>query len=168
MSRRWMPSCLVSAGIIVAALAVFSPSVEAVQEGEKLLVSFETFDDAKLVGNFYKGDKGAESPVAILVHKFGSDRTKGGWDALAKELQKLHFAVLTFDLRGHGASTVVKDKFWNRNENKFGLRGGTNTKTKSTIAVTDFKNNYWPMLYNDLVAARRYVDVEQCAFVKIS
>src|SRR4051794_20318636 len=63
-------------------------------------ISFETVDDVKLIGTFYKG-KGTESPVAILIHRFGSDRSK--WQALAKHLQaNLGFAVLTFDLRGHG------------------------------------------------------------------
>ena len=162
-NRGWT---LAIVGFAVVGLAALLPAPTAAQEKDesKVQVSFDTFDDARLVGTLYRGSKGNESPTAILIHRFGSDRSKGGWDALAKELQtKLNFTVLTFDLRGHGQSTLVKDSFWNWQHNKNNLKGGYNTKNKSSITVADFKSNYWPILFNDLVAARYYLDTENDA-----
>ncbi|MFL5329715.1 MAG: alpha/beta hydrolase [Gemmataceae bacterium] len=149
---------------LVAACVIASPSRAQTPDESKSNVTFDTIDDVKIAGTFYRGPKGIDSPTAILIHRFNSDRSKGGWDALARELQtKLNFSVLTFDLRGHGQSTTVRDRFWDFQHNKLGLRGGFNTKNKSTITVSDFKSDYWPILFNDLVAARNFLDVENDA-----
>jgi alpha-beta hydrolase superfamily lysophospholipase len=45
---------------------------------------------------------GEGAPGVVLVH--GREGSRADWDALARELQANGFAVLTLDLRGHGAS----------------------------------------------------------------
>jgi pimeloyl-ACP methyl ester carboxylesterase len=131
----------------------------------KQSVSFDSVDDVKLVGTFYKGPKGIDSPTVILMHRFQSDRTAKGWDQLARDLQgKLNCAVLAIDFRGHGGSKAVTSKFWaNYSDNRNGIRGGTNARTKNDINYTEFKGSYWPMLLNDMAAARHYIDLQNDA-----
>ena len=162
-SHGWMALFSLTGLFLLAAVAREQSPVKE-QDDTKTRVTFDTFDGVKLVGTLFKGSKGSESPVAILVHRFNSDRTKDGWQDLAKELQtKLNFAVLTFDLRGHGESTTVKDIFWTYQQNKGGLRNGYASKSKSSITTADFKSNYWPVLFNDLIAARKFMDDENDA-----
>ena len=82
-----------------------------------------TADFVDLAGTYYRGNKGRDTPCVILIHKFGSDRTKSGLDDLAKALNAEGFAVLTFDLRGHGQSTNVSPGFWTSAAGPFNLRG---------------------------------------------
>jgi len=132
-------------------------------DDKKKPVTFETTDEVRLTGTFYRGNKGSESPTVLMVHAFNSDRTKGGWDSLATELQNRGFAVLTFDFRGHGGSTSVRDRFWGFEQNKNGIRGGNAAKNKVTIAASDFKPSYWPVLLNDIAAARHFLDLQNDA-----
>jgi dienelactone hydrolase len=46
----------------------------------------------------------AKSPVVILAHQFGSDRT--GWAPLTEKLLARGIGVLALDLRGHGESAM--------------------------------------------------------------
>src|SRR5258707_4083418 len=69
-------------------------------------VSFKTFDGVLLKGSFYKSAKGGNSPVVMLLHKFGGSRAaQSDWEKLAVRLQKKGYAVMAFDFRGHGTST---------------------------------------------------------------
>jgi pimeloyl-ACP methyl ester carboxylesterase len=60
-------------------------------------------DGRKLEGTFYPVPK-ANDPVAavLLIHDLGADRTQ--LEPLVERLVKKKLAVLTFELRGHGAS----------------------------------------------------------------
>lgn len=148
--------------VLGLALLLAGGTGAAVAQGKddtRVTVTFQTYDDVTLVGTFFKGPKALESPTAILIHNFGSDRSK--MEGLAAELQsKLGFAVLTFDLRGHGQSKVVKDRFWDFAFNKGGIRGGYRAKVKSEIDFKDFDRDYWPILFNDVMAARYFLDQE--------
>ncbi len=69
-------------------------------------------DGATLAASYYppavSPPAGAQSaPGVLLLHMLG--RSRGDWDAFAKELQKLGIAALTLDLRGHGESTGPAD-----------------------------------------------------------
>lgn len=153
--------------LALAAIAVVAGPVLAQPpvDDTKLDITFDSPDDVKLVGTFYKGPKGIESPTVILLHRFQSDRTAKGWDQLARDLQsRLNCAVLALDLRGHGGSRQVANKFWtNHNDNRNGIRGGGNARLKNEISHTEFKGTYWPMLLNDLAAARHYLDAQNDA-----
>lgn len=116
-------------------------------------ISFETVDKAILRGTFYPSAKaGPQSPCVLMVHKLGGDRQNQGWDSLAKALQARGFAVLTFDLRGHGDSTAVKVDFW---KNPMNLRSitGANPK-KEEIEFKEFSASYYTYLVNDIAAAK--------------
>src|SRR5437016_1886991 len=85
-----------------------APSMPGV---DPIRVPITTADGVELDGTYLRGivKPGRDTPCVILVHKFGADRSKSDWITLAAELQKAGFAVLTFDLRGHGGSTQVSN-----------------------------------------------------------
>src|SRR5687767_10841330 len=61
------------------------------------IVPITTIDGVNLVGTYYPSMgqlQGKESPCAILLHKYGSDRSKGDWDKLARELQARGFCIV--------------------------------------------------------------------------
>jgi pimeloyl-ACP methyl ester carboxylesterase len=154
-------------GLAATSLAVLGmPAAASAADGQE--VQFETADYVTLKGTFYPGNNGNKSPAVILLHEFGSDRTKGGWDALAKELQKKGFAVLTFDFRGHNDSCTVangtedagfiRKNFWTFPMNAQTFRRG---KTGDTIDHKDIrakKFTYLPWMTNDIQAAKRYLE----------
>jgi hypothetical protein len=132
------------------------------------LVKFKTADFVTLIGTWYPGTK--DSPVILMLHPVGKDRKMPGWQNMAKELQAKKFAVLTLDFRGHGDSTDVepgkyspiKDQaqrgFWDEMENQKLVKGFNNTKRRETISWKDFAKNYWPLLVNDVAAAKAFLD----------
>lgn len=68
-------------------------------------VRIETKDGLKLGAGFYGARKSkGRAPAVLIAHAPGSDRATV--EPLAKTLSKRGFAVLTLDLRGHGASAA--------------------------------------------------------------
>src|SRR4051794_20956288 len=83
-------------------------------------VTFDTVDGVKIKGTFWPGAKGRKSPTVLILHDFemnkGGDSHQDGWDSLGDALQKKGLAVLSFDFRGHGQSTAIRqDLFFNQN-----------------------------------------------------
>lgn len=151
------------AAVLVGCGCLLGMSEPASAQGvNKQDVSFATADGIKLMGTFYPGGKGNNSPTALILHEWGKDRNKGDWGTLAEQLQKSGFAVLTFDFRGHGQSTEVTEKmvFWNYPTNRKLVRQG---KDLGTVSYKDFSANYTPMLINDIAAARRFLDLKNDA-----
>src|SRR5687768_16245493 len=64
-----------------------------------------TLDDARC---YYRLDGSDDRPVIMLSHSLGQDHTM--WDAQAADLS-LHFRVLRYDIRGHGASDVTPGEY---------------------------------------------------------
>lgn len=96
------PATAPSLPVLRAAPAVSAPAGSRQTEE----VSIETRDSQKIQGTFYVPKKrGQLSPGVLLVHDAGGTRSQV--QELAERLQKLGFAVLTMDLRGHGASRTV-------------------------------------------------------------
>jgi pimeloyl-ACP methyl ester carboxylesterase len=106
---------------VAAWLAVCSPAphagaapttvVTAPAEGSVETISISTSDNLTLAGDFYTPRKKGRAPAALLVHDAGGDRTQ--LVPVAERLQRLGFAVLAIDLRGHGAS--VSDQYdWSK------------------------------------------------------
>ena len=142
---------------LAATVAVGATARNAYADAQE--VQFDTIDGVTLKGSFYAGGNGNKSSCVILLHEFGSDRTKGGWDGLAKELQKKGFAVLSFDFRGHNDScTVDPQKFWNFPLNSATFRPGKNRDTIDHKDIKAKKFNYLPFMTNDLQAAKRYLE----------
>jgi pimeloyl-ACP methyl ester carboxylesterase len=109
----------------------------------------------------------------MLIHAIGGKMQQNGWDNLAQELQKEDFAVLAFDLRGHGnstsvvagaaatATTAAKPGFWDLPNNRqlaAGRRSFNPSQPPKTIDYHDFDRSYYPMLANDIMAAKLYLD----------
>jgi hypothetical protein len=144
--------------VLVLGLAL-SFAGQAFGQEKKRDVSFLTLDGMELKGTFYTSPRGG-SPVVLFIHKIGSKRTDGEWDALATTLQDKGYAVLSFDLRGHGASTRIAkpELFWSVPFNQTHL--SRFDQKKKTLALTDFRTSYLPYLVNDIVAARQFLDNE--------
>jgi pimeloyl-ACP methyl ester carboxylesterase len=132
-------------------------------------VKFESVDHVELHGVWYgPSGNGKKAPAVLLLHNIKSDSSKEGWDKLARELQEAGYAVLSFDFRGHGDSTSVAAEFWNDNTspglqaltryNREQVRGFNATNPKQTISIKDFNTSYYPVLVNDIEAARAYIN----------
>jgi pimeloyl-ACP methyl ester carboxylesterase len=125
-------------------------------------VPIPTVDGVELDGTYYRGTRGRDTPCVLMIHRYATDRSKGEWGALAQALQAEGFAVLTFDLRGHGGSNTVSPQFWNFPVNQKGIRT-VGSKKPTTISYTDFKPSYFPWLVNDVLAARRFLEIKNDA-----
>ncbi|HJT76475.1 MAG TPA: hypothetical protein VJ739_04665, partial [Gemmataceae bacterium] len=132
-------------------------------------VKFNTVDGVELHGVFYPSDQpGKRAPCVMLLPKIGGNTSQEGWDELARDLQKAHYAVLLFDFRGQGDSTNVDPSFWNDTStrplaqltalNRDLVRGYNRANPKTTISFKDFNKAYYPVLVNDIAAAKGYLD----------
>jgi alpha-beta hydrolase superfamily lysophospholipase len=131
-------------------------------------VRFDAADGVELHGTYYPPDPAAKAKSAcvLLLHNF--DKAKGGnshqegWEALATDLQKDGYAVLSFDFRGHGDSKNVKEAFWNSVKNPHNINYvKTAAKAPDTIDRQDFAGNaasYFPYFVNDVAAAKDWLD----------
>jgi hypothetical protein len=147
---------LVARLILAAGLfaALLDPSPALAQKVDR--VKFDTCDGVELHGSWYGKD--AKSTCVILLHNVGGPKPgnsqQDGWDRLAKALNEKGFAVLAFDFRGHGNSTSVVPGFWQKAYNA-GVRGGPKSET---INHKDFQKSYYPILVNDIAAAKAFLD----------
>jgi hypothetical protein len=140
-------------------------------DGKTEKVKFDTVDQVELHGTFYQpaGGPSKKAPCALLLHKIESDSSKDGWDQLARDLSKAGYAVLSFDFRGHGESTAVGPNFWGdrstaaltyltaENVRQYKTRIDP-SRPKDTISIKDFQKSYYPILVNDIAAAKGFLD----------
>lgn len=141
-----------------AARAQAKKGGKAVTPDEK---SFTSIDGVTLRGLFYKSVKGGSAPVVLLLHDYKANPEEAIWSDTAQTLVGKGYNVLRFDFRGHGKSTDIDpSKFWINPINRQGVRltQGLNVATDNSIKYTDFSNNYFPMLVQDLAAARNLID----------
>lgn len=123
------------------------------QEPEK--VRFQSVDGVQLHGTYWPG-RGRTPPVVLLVHELGKDSRQKVWRELAVALQKEKYAVLAFDLRGHGLSTEVEpDLFW---QPAFPNRAMVRNLNPLEIEFKRFDKRYYPALVNDLAAAKAFLN----------
>ncbi len=149
----------------LAALLALSPATAFGQAKPKIEtkdVSFDSADGVELQGTLYKSVKGGISPVVMLLHSFGKDPNLGDWKGLATTLAENGFNVLRFDFRGHGKSTVINPKmFWTDPINFKYLSAIANKNPQpKKIEIKDVtaKPGYFPMVVNDIMAARVALD----------
>jgi hypothetical protein len=155
--RRQLSARLVRAAgltaFILAAPAAFAQNVDRVK--------FDTCDGVELHGSFYPGKNGPKSTCVLLLHNVGGDAKnidnsqQDGWDRLAKALQEQGFAVLSFDFRGHGNSTAIQPSFWRYTFNSNSVRGAGKAES---ISYKDYQKSYYPVLVNDIAAAKALLD----------
>lgn len=138
----------------VACLLLFglSPVATLGQETSSEKVRFTSCDGVTLRGDFYAGRGRNPAPV-LLLHELGEGRDK--WQRVAEALAQKGYAVLAFDFRGHGDSTEVDaDVFWGNRVNKSLVRA----QARDEVNFKEFDPAYYPILVNDIAAAKAYLD----------
>jgi pimeloyl-ACP methyl ester carboxylesterase len=157
LTMRAMPVLPLALGLSLGLAASWLPAARAANDGEK--VKFDTGDGVELHGVYYASDRGKRAPAVLLLHKIGGKSDQDGWDKLAKELNGAGCSVLSFDLRGHGDSTTVDPKvFWAVPDNQKWVKGFNAARPKDSISYKDFATSYYPVLVNDVVAAKLFLD----------
>ncbi len=141
--------------------ALSSAAGEPAPAANRQHVRIDTADEVNLHGWFYPG-KGKAACV-LLLHDPAEGHTQADWEGVAQELQRLGLAVLTFDFRGHGESTGVGPGFWEVPFNRQQVRGYRPGKPSDQITRQDYKATYYPVLANDVAAARQYLDARNDA-----
>jgi hypothetical protein len=138
-----------------ASFLLHAPAGQAQTKPEK--IHFDTIDGVRLRGMLYQPNR-SKAPVVLMLHALGEDSRKKGWSDLAEELQGKGFAVLTFDFRGHGQSTEIidTDLFWKYGYNLKYVPGAA--KKAASLEFKSFGKAYYPVLVNDIAAAKAYLD----------
>ena len=131
-----------------------SPAQDASEtKGEK--VRFSTVDGVEIQGMFYPGAR-RSSPTVMMLHALGEDSRKKSWVALAESLNKEGASVLTFDFRGQGQSTSIEPTvFWRFPRNSTSVKG---SPKKESIEYKAMSQDYYPVLVNDIAAAKAFLD----------
>ncbi|QDU98040.1 alpha/beta hydrolase [Lignipirellula cremea] len=99
--------------MLLVALALGAPvTAQAQEEKEKKIPAPETLvlptkDGVLLACTWYGSIEGKKAVPIILMHGEGGNRKQ--FDALASKLQGLGFAVISFDMRGHGDSNRMQN-----------------------------------------------------------
>jgi pimeloyl-ACP methyl ester carboxylesterase len=141
------------AGLLVA-MSLSSAQEGSESKGEK--IRFTTVDGVEIQGMFYGGKK-RNDPTVMMLHALGEDSRKKGWVSLAETLNKEGCSVLTFDFRGHGQSTSIDSTlFWRQPRNAASVRGAS--LKKESIEFKDLGKDYYPILVNDIAAAKAFLD----------
>ncbi|HZT80344.1 MAG TPA: alpha/beta fold hydrolase [Gemmataceae bacterium] len=170
------PLTYASVALAIGLLLSWAPASYAQKAAKGKDVTFETADGVRLSGTFYASSSpkvnASEAPAVLLLHELEGNSNEAGWEELATELSKRGFAVLAFDFRGHGNSTTISDlnAFWSKVENRQSIPGFIGSlppasQKKDTISFKDFKGRtqYYPVLVNDILAARMYLDKQNDA-----
>lgn len=128
-------------------------------------ISVETYDGVKLRGRQYAGSgKIKSNPVVILLHAYQKEPTKGDWSGLAEKLATTGYHVVQFDFRFHGQkpTDVIPGTFWRENVNNKYVIGATRKPARDALTLKDVRNpkDYYPMLVNDIMAIRTYLDIQ--------
>jgi hypothetical protein len=148
-----------AAALVVALFGAAAAAQDPKGPEEK---SFRTADGVKLRGLFYKSAKGGSAPVVLMLHAYKANPDEAVWADTAQQLVKQGFNVLRFDFRGHGKSTDIDPaEFWTHpmNRGNVQLTRGLTHATDGSIKVEDFKPSYYPMLVQDIAAARNLIDL---------
>jgi hypothetical protein len=117
----------------------------------------------RLHGRFYKAGAAKNNSCVLLLPGYKKDPTKGNWDDLAKLLAKEGYNVLLLHYRGHGKSTDVagRDFFGHPYLGPFNARwvsGANKNPPRNSLQMSDLKTQYAPMLVNDVMAARSFLE----------
>jgi hypothetical protein len=128
-------------------------------------ISVETYDGVKLRGRQYASSgKIKSNPVVILLHGYQKEPTKGDWSGLAEKLASAGYHVAQFDFRFHGQkpTEVLPASFWKENVNAKYVTGATKKPPRDELTLKDVRNakDYYPMLVNDVMAVRTYLDIQ--------
>ena len=142
---------------VLAGLFVINGFGKAQEESKGEKIRFTTVDGVEIHGMFYTGSK-RNAATIMMLHKLDEDSRKKAWISLAETLNKEGCSVLTFDFRGHGQSgTIVEPAlFWSQPRNMQSVKGGG--QKKEILEFKDMKTDYYPVLVNDIAAAKAFLD----------
>lgn len=132
-----LPSNPVHTALYAVILALFCSTAWA--QAGKVTSKDETLvtkDSHEIKITYFKSAAREEAPVVILLHGKGGNRLI--WKSFAEQLQKVDFAVITVDLRGHGDST-----------------GGSDASGKKSEGPK--KGDYLAMVVQDLEAVKKFI-----------
>ncbi|MBS0201855.1 MAG: alpha/beta fold hydrolase [Planctomycetes bacterium] len=105
-------------------------------------ITLTTKDNQDIKITYFKSAAGQEAPVVILLHGKGGNRLV--WKSFAERLQKVDFAVITVDLRGHGESSG-------------GDGVGTSTGSSKKSDSGPKRAEYLGMVGGDLEAVKKFL-----------
>ncbi len=111
--RPWR--CLTTSGVLCAAfLTLLTCTAVAKEEPEPppkpRNVNLTTKDGVGLNTLYYEGTEGEKTVPVVVIHDWKEKEDGATYESLAEYLQSKGYAVILPDLRGHGSSTVKKDK----------------------------------------------------------
>ena len=111
--RPWR--CLTTSGVLCAAfLTLLTCTAVAKEEPEPppkpRNVNLPTRDGVGLNAVYYEGTEGEKTVPVVVIHDWKEKEDGATYESLAEYLQSKGYAVILPDLRGHGSSTVKKDK----------------------------------------------------------
>ena len=152
VSRRLLVAAMVVAlgGLFTAGRLDAQPA----GAGKGEAVKITTIDGVDLHGTFFVCPK-KDAPTVILLHPIGD---VGGHNikylALAATLQP-NYSVMTFDFRGHGKSKDIDPQVFRKFPQNQRVKGDIK---RTTIEFADYKQDYYPVLCNDIAAVKGYLD----------
>jgi hypothetical protein len=155
--RHWLPGLWAGVALFLAPALALGQGANKAQK-----VKFLSVDGVELTGHWYAAKGNNTAPCVLMVHDIGTNIEAKGWKNLAEALQGKGFAVLAFDLRGHGNSKGVQDDFWKVRLNTLGVkvRKFDPRKPPDSIYFKDFTKGYLPNLVNDIAAAKAFLDTK--------
>lgn len=163
MSRRRLLLPVVFAAALFGLVDGTAPRALSQGSGGASDESFESADGVKLNGRFYKAQVTKNNSCVILLPGYKKDPTKGDWDGLARRLAGEGYNVLLLQYRGHGKSTDINGKEFFGDPvlgpiNARLVPGATKMPPKNSLHMQELKPNYMPMLVNDIMAARSFLE----------
>jgi pimeloyl-ACP methyl ester carboxylesterase len=139
--RHFLPLIVLCAAVSPAAAQdAEDPPKKPKGPPNPVTVDLTTKDYLQMKVEYYGGFKGKETPPVVIIHDLKGNRNEFG--SLALYLQKLGYAVIVPDLRGHGGSTVFRAP-----------NGQTAEIDSSRLRQRDFAN----MVNYDLEAVRKFI-----------
>jgi hypothetical protein len=142
-------------------------------EARDKTVGISTSDGLSLNAYWFQGQALEKNPPdAVLMFPAPGDKVNDAWIGLAQELSKKNFSVLLLDWRGCGMNSSAtagqrifadKDVFWREPYNDRILKPHATFENKgldykTIVKMTDGTLRYRDFLFNDLSAARFYLD----------
>lgn len=145
-----------------------------IEDKDRTTVGISTSDGLSLNAYWYQGvglDK--NPPDAVLMFPAPGNKINDQWIGLAKAISEKNFSVLLFDFRGCGMNSAETagqrilaepERFWREPYNLIMLKSSQKTiedkglDYRTIIGRTRGNLNYRDFLFNDLLAARFYLD----------
>ena len=98
----WISHDIFRLTLVLALACGSSAFAQATKTAGSQDLSVSTKDGQEIKITYFRSTAGQDAPVVILLHGKGGNRLI--WKTFAEQLQKVEFAVVTVDLRGHGES----------------------------------------------------------------